>query len=171
MLEEENEDRQKLGFIGGEAKGAGHANAENGEVQTVNIWRGGRMPGHEHSPGENGLHTHTHTNGQASQQETTRKEPLTKELISKFLEKLPSEDVWRVKGFLRLAANSNSDSESSYHILNWAFGRYELHAASERMSERLGKEGIEVRLTVMGARGESKRRARILAQNLGAEIS
>lgn len=173
MLNEENEDRKRLGFIGdGADNGSGHADSETGEVQTVNIWKGGKQPGHKHE------HEHEHKQTHAKDQETGQPiqisqegEPLTKERLDELLSKLPSEDVWRVKGFLKIANGSNSTASSSYHILNWAFGRYELHPASERMTQQLQDQDVEIRLTVMGARGEAKRRSRLLAEKLQAEIS
>ena len=50
---------------------------------------------------------------------------------------LPRDAIWRVKGFVLLA-------DEGRHILNWAFGRYELTAYDG------GSEG----LTVMGRRGD-----------------
>lgn len=171
MLAEENEDRKRLGFLedGSSANGTGHADAENGEVQTVNIWRGGKQPGHEHT--HDHQNEHSHAKNEASQAVSTNVHPLTKEYLDELLTKLPSEDVWRVKGFLKVADSTEAESSTSYFILNWAFGRYELHPASERMSEQLKERGVDIRLTVMGARGEAKRRARMLAQKLQAEIS
>lgn len=171
MLDEENEDRKRLGFLGDGtgANGSGHADAESGEVQTVNIWRGGKKPGHDHSHDHQGEPAHAHSSkedGAASAEAG----PSTKEDLDELLTKLPSEDVWRVKGFLRLADQATAGSPSSYYILNWAFGRYDLHPASERMSSQLREQGVEIRLTVMGARGEAKRRSRVLAQKLQAEL-
>lgn len=168
MLDEENEDRKRLGFLGegSDVNGAAHADTETGEVQTVNVWRGGKKPGHEHSHDHEGEHTHS-----TAQQVAAEGRSLTKEELDELLTKLPSEDVWRVKGFLKLADKVTEDSPSSYYILNWAFGHYELHPASERMSSQLREQGVDIRLTVMGARGEARRRSRILAQKLQAEIS
>lgn len=55
-------------------------------------------------------------------------------------------------------------------MLNWAFGKYEL----TRMPALDGAEdlqGVSVRLTVMGERGEVTRPARMLAEGLGAEVA
>lgn len=176
MLEEENQDRKRLGFVGAEAKGVGHADADNGEVQTVNIWRGGKKPGHEHEHEHGHEHSHQHTEASTSTSQTpltdSQVQSLTKERLDEYLSKVPSEEVWRVKGFLKLSdSEGDINATSSYHILNWAFGRHELHPASERMSEQLRQQGVEVRLTVMGARGDAKRRSKILAKSLGADVS
>ena len=71
---------------------------------------------------------------------------------------LSKETVWRVKGFVRL--------ERGYCILNWAFGRYDLTPV-ESVPEHTG----EVKLTVMGERGEVTRAARKLATRIGAEVA
>lgn len=149
MQAEEAEERKRLGLLDGE-----HASEAKGEVETVSIWRGGERPGHSHEG-------HHHT--EEAQQHSSTTEPISKESLDPLLAKLPSEDIWRVKGFLLLSG--------SYYILNWAFGRHELHHASEGMFARLKEQGVHVRLTMMGARGEVKKRARTLAQGLGATVS
>lgn len=70
------------------------------------------------------------------------------------LSSLSKESIWRVKGFVR--------TEKGLHILNWAFGRYDLIVFDETRLDGGDKENI-VRLTVMGERGEVKRAARKLA--------
>ncbi|XP_006459133.1 hypothetical protein AGABI2DRAFT_66597 [Agaricus bisporus var. bisporus H97] len=93
---------------------------------------------------------------------------LEHKILIKALQALSKENIWRVKGFVRLI---KEDSEAStIHILNWAFGRYELSAVrSENGSQYLG-EGEVVRLTVMGERGEVARAARRLAEEIGASV-
>jgi G3E family GTPase len=175
MLNEENEDRKKLGLVDGSANGSSHADTEKGEVQTVNIWKGGEKPGHIEHEGHTHDHQtenqnpHSHTNGI----ESTKADRLTRERLEGILEKIPSEEVWRIKGFLQLSSAEKGESDSAnsnYFILNWAFGRHELHPASERMSAQLKDQNVEVRLTVMGARGDVKRRSKKLAESLGAEV-
>lgn len=149
MQGEEAEERRRLGLVDGE-----HASEAKGEVETVSIWRGGKAPGHSHDG-----HTHAqHNNLPAASVEALEKDSLDPLLI-----KLPAEDIWRVKGFLLLSGK--------YHILNWAFGRYELHDTSETMSKKLGEQAVEVRLTMMGARGEVKKRAKALAQGLHGAVA
>ena len=149
----EAEERKRLGLLDGE-----HASEAKGEVETVSIWRGGQQPDHGH---EGHSHSHTHPHDQTQQSAST--EPISKDSLEPLLGKLPAEDIWRVKGFLLLSG--------SYYILNWAFGRHELHEASAAMSEKLKEQEVQVRLTMMGARGEVKKRARILAQGLGASVA
>merc|ERR1712093_162468 len=148
----------------------GHADKDGGEVETLNIWRGGQQPGHAGHTHVDGLaHDHKDASGEERQDgdAAASEQTLTKEKLDTLLGKLPSEDVWRVKGFLKL----ENSGPSPYSILNWAFGRYELHEASAEMSKKLEQEGVEVRLTVMGARGEVKRRATILGEGLGSRVS
>ena len=82
---------------------------------------------------------------------------LLEETLAGALGMLSKETVWRVKGFVKLGAG--------YHILNWAFGRYELTPIDE-VPEDVG----DVKLTVMGERGEVKRAAQKLAQKLQADV-
>lgn len=174
MLDEENEDRKRLGlFQQGETTNGNHADTETGEVQAVNLWKGGLQPGHH----EGHPHQHEHEHHQPTTEALAL--PLVSQSISRptrdrldeVLAKLSSEDVWRVKGFVRLASDQQHNSKSlGYHILNWAFGRYDLHEASERMAQQLDNQQVEIRLTVMGARGEVKRRSKVLADLLDASV-
>ena len=154
------------------------AGQHNEEVQTFSVWSGGSEPGH--------THTHGHTLKKEIQNETEINDAgmgatqlsvspqLSRDLLGAILEKVSSEEVYRVKGFLLLALNireSTPQPEDTYFILNWAFGRYELHAASVEMGIRLRKDGIRVRLTVMGARGQMDMQVRSLAKGLGANMT
>lgn len=148
MQAEEAEERKRLGLIDGE-----HASGAKGEVETVSIWSGGRAPGQGHEG-----HSLSHAEAPASSSGI-----ISKEDLEALLAKLPAEDIWRVKGFLLLS--------NSYFILNWAFGRHELHQASENMSAKLQDQEVRVRLTMMGARGEVKKRAKALASGLQAAVA
>jgi len=53
-------------------------------------------------------------------------------------------------------------------ILNWAFGRFEVTPLQEESKDL---SDVDIRLTVMGARGDVKRRARKLAETLAATLS
>lgn len=81
--------------------------------------------------------------------------PISEETLTSALGALSRESVWRVKGFVDL-------QDKGPHILNWAFGRYDLVPTSGA--------GSGVKLTVMGERGEVKRAARKLAAALEAEL-
>ncbi|KAI0663709.1 cobW-domain-containing protein [Cubamyces menziesii] len=106
-------------------------------------------------------HSHADTPTQAqdaSISTSTDAAPIAEEDLINALSSLSKETVWRVKGFVRLARG--------LHILNWAFGRYELTAFDDPMGEHRGS----VKLTVMGERGEVKRAARRLAERIGAQV-
>ncbi|ETW82901.1 hypothetical protein HETIRDRAFT_314873 [Heterobasidion irregulare TC 32-1] len=108
------------------------------EVETATIWRGAKNP--PDHPGDSRL--------------------IDEEKLEEGLSRLSKETVYRVKGFVRVPAG--------YRILNWAFGRYELHALS---GEYGGDPGDVVRLTMMGERGEVRRAARKLAEALEANVA
>jgi hypothetical protein len=75
--------------------------------------------------------------------------------FSKALDGLSKESVWRVKGFVRL--------NGGVHVLNWAFGRFDLTKFEGEMSG-------SVRFTVMGERGEVRRVSRKFAAAIHADI-
>jgi G3E family GTPase len=106
------------------------------EVETVTLSRGAavaRDPNHVHTDACG----HDHSTIEQSNEKATA--PLTLESLETALTSLSKESVWRVKGFLKLSTGD--------HILNWAFGRYELTPYSR------GLEG-DIKLTIMGERGE-----------------
>ena len=115
--------------------------------------------------------------------------------LSAALRLLPKESVYRVKGFIRFAAtappmtatdtdaddanDSEDEARRQWWILNWAFGRWELVRASTSSFSGAGsatdedEDGDErgvVRLTVMGERGEVRRKAKRFAEALGAAV-
>lgn len=71
---------------------------------------------------------------------------------------LSKESIWRVKGFVRLLP------ENQVHILNWAFGRYELNSHNTQNAFPV------IQLTVMGQRGEMKRLIHRFAERLGGNV-
>lgn len=70
-------------------------------------------------------------------------EVVHEELLRSSLEQVPKDVVWRLKGFVHL--------QEGIHILNWAFGRYDLIKADIQDMDG------SLRITVMGERGEVKR--------------
>ncbi|KIK80965.1 hypothetical protein PAXRUDRAFT_833195, partial [Paxillus rubicundulus Ve08.2h10] len=79
-------------------------------------------------------------------------------LLQSALTDVSKETIWRIKGFVRLTAG--------VHILNWAFGRYELMPC-----ESPGHmQDSTLRLTVMGERGEVKRSMRKFCATLKVEM-
>lgn len=74
-----------------------------------------------------------------------------------------------VKGIVRLSPATSSSSPYTTHILNYAFGRYDLTPFPSLDSDP-ELQGVSVRLTVMGERGEVARRAKRFAEGLGAYV-
>jgi G3E family GTPase len=83
-------------------------------------------------------------------------EVLDERVLTDALAAVSKEVVWRVKGFVRLG--------HGVHILNWAFGRYELIHMKD------GTATDVVLLTVMGERGAVRAHAGRLAARLTAVI-
>lgn len=63
--------------------------------------------------------------------------------------------------------NTTEEAVSTF-LLNWAFGRFELHPFPS-LDDSVDLKGVSSRLTMMGARGEVAKRARVLAAALGAD--
>ncbi|KAJ7104302.1 cobW-domain-containing protein [Mycena belliarum] len=110
--------------------------SHNDEVETVSLYVGCATKGHEHCH---------HSNAGADAADEEAPDSIDEALLTEALAGLSREAVWRVKGFVRLQGKG-------MHILNWAFGRFELTALGDDTAE-MGA----VRLTVMGERGEVRR--------------
>lgn len=100
--------------VGGQA-----APSHNDEVETVSLYAGyGQREKHQHND-----HCHclpgSHTPAAIDQEE--RSDGLDEEVLTIALGALSKESIWRVKGLVRLRGKG-------MHILNWAFGRFELTA-------------------------------------------
>ncbi|KAL4268279.1 Zinc-regulated GTPase metalloprotein activator [Pleurotus pulmonarius] len=127
----------------------GH-HTHNEEVETVTIQK--RRPEVPCNCSDN---THDH-NGNI--EVATTRNSISSTSLDAALASVSKELVWRIKGFVRL--------ETGVHILNWAFGRYDLTPSNGTYLE-----GDEVlRLTVMGERGEVKRAARRFATSFDADV-
>lgn len=136
--------------------------AHNDEVATHTVWRGSPPP-HSHAhedascdkcaPPHDHEHEHAHTDAS----------PITRAILEAALKPLAKDVVYRVKGFLRLA----DESHGGVHILNFAFGRFDLTPAA---SSSVLPDDSDVRLTVMGHPGEVKRYATRFAAALGAQL-
>ncbi|THH14275.1 hypothetical protein EW146_g6038 [Bondarzewia mesenterica] len=136
--------------------------AHHEEVETVTVYRGAKNPVLRHA-------AHTHSSA-CNHEEHAGEDDLQQgdgdglvafieeENLKEALSSISKETVYRVKGFVRLP--------SGFRILNWAFGRYDLHT----LVQYSGDEGDVVKLTIMGERGEVKRTARRLAEHLGASL-
>ncbi|KLO11575.1 cobW-domain-containing protein [Schizopora paradoxa] len=122
--------------------------AHNDEVETLTVFRGA----HPHSCHDHEHHDHEH--------DTTQDGPVLSEaLLTTSLATLSKDSVWRVKGFVTFPT-------SGQHILNWAFGRYELTPFEAGSSHH----GNDLKLTMMGERGEVKRFAKKFSASLGASL-
>ncbi|KAL0081630.1 CobW/HypB/UreG, nucleotide-binding domain-containing protein [Phycomyces blakesleeanus] len=75
--------------------------------------------------------------------ETTEqsKEPLTEKELERFLATMPKEDIYRIKGFVRL--------DTGLSILNHAFGRHTLTPVTHA-DTREETQAVQIKLTVMG---------------------
>ena len=133
------------------------------EVETHTVFKGlaSALP-HTHLDGHrHGESIHRFDSGESLQQVThgsqASSEVVDEGLLRSSLEQIPKESVWRVKGFVRL--------QKGFHILNWAFGRYNLIKADvEDMND------TSIRLTVMGERGEVKRAMHKFCSELQAVV-
>lgn len=137
------------------------------EVETRSVWRGGAQPGkHEHAEGE--------TCKSCPKGEAVEGGLLSRDQLDAAL-KLPFE-IYRVKGIVRFpaedgkrAVNGEAKNYETY-ILNWAFGNYDLTRAP-KLDDAPDLEGVVCRLTVMGERGEVNRKAKKIAEALGAQYA
>lgn len=100
------------------------------EVETVTVGGEGIIDHHHHN--------HNHA-------PEVENKIIEKDRLVDALGVLSRDSIWRTKGFVRL----NGDK---WHIVNWAFGRYEL-----KEYEGDAPTAGSVLLTVMGARGEVRR--------------
>jgi G3E family GTPase len=140
--------------------------SHNDEVETVTLRRGGKHMSHEHSEscgcgtdlneGETGADDH-------HDHETRRSTSISQDQMENALAKVSPESVWRIKGFVQVDGMGEC-------ILNWAFGRHELTVLKDAEGGGVLDPGETVRLTVMGERGEVKRRVSGLASQLGSRI-
>lgn len=139
--------------------------AHHDEVETITVFRGARPDAHAHvhddSCGHPGLASQEEKGGKVDAHNSDS-DPIDEAALANALDALSKETVWRVKGFVHLP--------HGLHILNWAFGRYELTQILQQPSET-GSGEPSVLLTVMGERGEVKRAARKFAAALAAEVS
>ena len=127
------------------------------EVQTLTILKGTEGPVHRHcGPEECGEEGHSHSETHPNGVRDTK--GLERSLLADALGSLSKESVWRVKGFVLLLP------ESQVYILNWAFGRYELHPCDTQNAFAV------IQLTVMGQRGEMKRLVHRFAERLGGNV-
>jgi len=108
---------------------------------------------------------------------------LTRDALEQALAKLPKDVVYRVKGYVPLLSSTSGDSVTEGNgianntgepvemiILNWAFGRFETTPYTPSAAAP-SKSTSGLRLTIMGERGEIRRRwAGRLAEALGGKV-
>jgi G3E family GTPase len=109
--------------------------SHNDEVETISLCTG--SVGMEHN------HPH-HSEPHIPEAAVEAPDSIDERVLTEALDALSKESVWRVKGFVRLTGKG-------MHILNWAFGRFDLTAVGDDV------ETESVKLTVMGERGELRR--------------
>jgi hypothetical protein len=135
------------------------------EVETVTVRTRGSGPlplrGHIHDE------RCGHLAGETDSLASPDRKQLTRELLNAALGAMNKETVYRIKGFVRFYGEGSSPV---VHILNWAFGRFELTRLDGDAFSQLDVNE-DVRLTVMGERGEIRPKARKLADALGAGVS
>jgi len=138
------------------------------EVETVTVYSGGTLEGHKHKHNESSGEC-SHCNSQESKDVAQgRGNFLERRTLVTALGALPKESIWRVKGFLRLC--DDDTNTASIYILNWAFGRHDLYAVRDETAGDYLKDDEEIRLTVMGERGEVKRAATKFAVSIGGTV-
>ena len=128
--------------------------SHNEEVETITLWRGTSRP-----TKTVGCCEHAHEPSHHCMAEASSGPKLNDVLLRASLDSVLKESVWRIKGFVRFA------TPPSTYIVNWAFGRVELTPFEDGVSSK-----ADVRLTVMGERGEVKRAIAGLAKAIGAAI-
>lgn len=157
------------------------------EVETRTVWtgkpprsakgKGKAVTGHVHEDGKECGDCKTDTNPNTEAEHHDDKEveqnqdaeavdpvvPIGRETLEQQLSKL-SFEIYRVKGLVRLL-HPNEQGWTTF-ILNYAFGRHELHRAEELDGDD-EMRGVGLRLTIMGERGEVGRRAKRFAESLG----
>ncbi|OCF54065.1 cytoplasmic protein [Kwoniella mangroviensis CBS 10435] len=163
-------DTKLFGLVEGEKESwdkiGGRAGWHGDEVETKQIYigkKGKAKSKHNHEEGE---HCEGCEEEEEDEEEIHEIQPVDRELLDKELSKL-SFEIYRVKGLIRLL--SAEPSGYTTNILNYAFGRYELTPIPS-LDEDDSLKGVSLRLTVMGERGEVARRARKLAEWLGAQV-
>ncbi|KAJ1308021.1 hypothetical protein OPQ81_002092 [Rhizoctonia solani] len=92
------------------------------EVETATLCKGIHLP-HAHS--------HSHDEPLAEPEPSDDHGSVTRDRLSDALEKLPKDSIYRVKGYVRF------QDQDSIHVLNWAFGRFELVGPEPGCSTRV----------------------------------
>ena len=140
---------------------------------------------HSHSGTDGGHHLEQSNGSQHDEVEiatissSAAYSPITMATLESALATLQTDVVYRVKGFVPLirplndattvAESAEGRSETQTVILNWAFGRSEIVSLAPSTSSPTPEE---LRLTIMGERGEIRRKWAVrLADALGGKVA
>ncbi|KAG8817440.1 hypothetical protein FRC17_011234 [Serendipita sp. 399] len=150
----------------------GTLNHHREEVEVVTLQRGTdqQPPIKEHVHDEHCKHPTLHLDkeeGLSTRGATEVLTPLTKEELESALNQLPKEGIYRVKGFIKLKVGIES---SPVHILNWAFGRFELTTMEGKAADGVLNARRDLLFTVMGEAGEVRSKVREFAAALHASL-
>lgn len=131
------------------------------EVQTIAIFKGHphALPDTPHNHGGSDCRccSVTEPSGEVSQDGLLPSDAVEETLLRSALGGVSKESVWRIKGLVRF--------QGGLHILNWAFGRYDLTKVD--VSDM---DGTVIRLTAMGEHGEVRRSMRRFCDELQAIV-
>ncbi|ORX68887.1 cobW-domain-containing protein [Basidiobolus meristosporus CBS 931.73] len=75
---------------------------------------------------------------------------LEKKAFESFLASLPKDEIYRVKGLIKLEETKDGKTTKQLYILNHAFGRSSFTAVERDISQDLEKQKILIKMTVMG---------------------
>nr|XP_019046822.1 cytoplasmic protein [Kwoniella bestiolae CBS 10118]OCF25752.1 cytoplasmic protein [Kwoniella bestiolae CBS 10118] len=166
-------DTKLFGLVEGEKESwdqiGGKAGWHGDEVETKQIYigrKGKAKFNHQHEDGKECGECSTPTDQEDEEAATEDLQLIDREMLERELTKL-SFEIYRVKGLIRLS--SSNPLGYTTNILNYAFGRFELTPIPS-MDDDDSLTGVSLRLTVMGERGETARRAKKLAEGLGARM-
>jgi G3E family GTPase len=175
LRNKEKDEKAMQELVGGQD----HHKSEVDIIQIIspNVQTSSDDASHDHCKNENCHHEHEHDHSNSNQmesvgEETPRKRPKihTESSLTTFLNTLSKENIYRVKGIIRLQkdtstntsqnqdphgpqskqqAENNDDSDTSLYILNWAFSRFTLTPITKpEILER--NRDVDIKLTVMG---------------------
>ena len=120
--------------------------------------KGAEEPARHHCGSADGCGTEGHDHPEVEPIKMDGTNGVERSLLLDALSSLSKESIWRVKGFVRLLP------ENQVHILNWAFGRYELELCNTQHIFPV------IKITIMGKRGEMKRLVHRFAEKFGASV-
>ncbi|CAG8433978.1 2561_t:CDS:2 [Diversispora eburnea] len=81
-------------------------------------------------------------------QQTSENNSFTKQKFENFLESLPKDEIYRLKGLIRLIDDNNDNNDGKLYIVNHAFGRYTLTPIQR--THNLPSKNVNIKITIMG---------------------